>query len=148
MAKLYLVRHGKAAHGWNEHSDPGLDDLGREQAKIAAEKLNPLGPLNIITSPLARTKETSIPLAKMWNLEPKVEPRVGEIESPDTDIKERGKWLAGIMTSNWPDLGPDLNKWRSEIFDALFEIENDTVIFSHFIAINAVVGKAKKMTVL
>ena len=32
MARLYLIRHGRAAAGWDTAMDPPLDDLGREQA--------------------------------------------------------------------------------------------------------------------
>jgi broad specificity phosphatase PhoE len=143
MARIYLVRHGKASHGWNEHPDPGLDDLGREQANKAAKKLLPLGPLDIVTSPLMRTQETAKPLSDKWNVSPKVEPRVGEIATPEEYINDRGKWLGKIVTSKWTDLGSDLNKWRQEIFESLLAMDKDTVVFSHFIAINAVVGEAK-----
>ncbi len=43
MAKLYLVRHGKASAGWGMEKDPGLDDLGHAQAKAAALTISPLG---------------------------------------------------------------------------------------------------------
>jgi broad specificity phosphatase PhoE len=43
MAKLYLVRHGKATAGWGMQKDPGLDDLGRAQAKAAALDISPVG---------------------------------------------------------------------------------------------------------
>ena len=29
MTRVYMVRHGRAAAGWNVDPDPGLDDLGR-----------------------------------------------------------------------------------------------------------------------
>lgn len=63
MAKIYLVRHGQAASGWGLEEDPGLDDLGRSQARDAAQKLAPLGPLPILSSPKARARETASPLA-------------------------------------------------------------------------------------
>ena len=28
MARLYLVRHGRATGGWDVDPDPGLDDVG------------------------------------------------------------------------------------------------------------------------
>ncbi len=62
MATLYLVRHGKASSGWGLEKDPGLDDLGRIQAKAAARTLASLGPLAIITSPQKRAWETCEPL--------------------------------------------------------------------------------------
>ena len=73
MAKLYLIRHGKVTAGWGMEKDPGLDDLGHAQAKAAALTLAPLGPLPIITSPLTRTRESALPLAEIWDIEPQVE---------------------------------------------------------------------------
>jgi broad specificity phosphatase PhoE len=42
MATLFLVRHGRAAAGFDGHHDPGLDELGRIQAHSAATILAPL----------------------------------------------------------------------------------------------------------
>ena len=42
MAKIYLVRHGKAKGEWGTERDPSLDQVGREQAKAAARSLNPI----------------------------------------------------------------------------------------------------------
>src|SRR5262245_40708188 len=64
--QLYLVRHGHANAGFAEAYDPGLDDLGREQALAIAQGLAPLGPFPILTSPLKRARETTTPLAVLW----------------------------------------------------------------------------------
>ncbi len=32
--RLVLVRHGRAAAGWDTHPDPALDDVGRAQARF------------------------------------------------------------------------------------------------------------------
>ena len=76
MPRIYMVRHGRAAANFGQSLDPGLDDLGREQAQAVAKRLAPLGPLPILSSPLARTRETSIPLSKMWDRKPVIEPAV------------------------------------------------------------------------
>ncbi|NBO80597.1 MAG: histidine phosphatase family protein [Actinobacteria bacterium] len=39
VSLIYLVRHGRAAAGWDTAADPPLDDLGREQAAATAAKL-------------------------------------------------------------------------------------------------------------
>ncbi len=143
MPKIYLVRHGKAAAGWDADPDPGLDDLGRQQAIQAAESLSSVGPLDIVSSPLARTRETAMPLAELWQRTPRIEARVTEIPSPTADLAERSEWLRGVMADTWSNLSQDLLNWRQDIIDALFDLQNDTVIFSHFIAINAVAGKAE-----
>ena len=36
----------------------------------------------------------------------------------------------------------DLRAWRRSVLEALRELKKDTVVFSHFIAINVVVGEA------
>jgi broad specificity phosphatase PhoE len=142
MAKLYLVRHGKAKAGWGMEKDPGLDDLGQAQVKAAALILAPLGPLPIITSPLTRTRETSRPLAEIWGIEPRVELRVGEIRFPSGNLSNRVQWLHSIMADKWSNLDPALKVWRRDVTEALCSCEADSVVFSHFIAINAAVGHA------
>jgi broad specificity phosphatase PhoE len=142
MAKIYLVRHGQAAAGWGQELDPGLDDKGRVQAKAAAEKLAPLGPLPIISSPRARARQTAHPLAEIWNIKPVIEDRVGEIRFPSETPADRIPWLKEIMVDQWSNLDPDLQQWRREVIEALLTIETDTVVFTHYIAINAAVGHA------
>ncbi len=144
MARLYLVRHGRAEAGWDEEYDPGLDDLGRDQAHKTARSLAHLGPLPIISSPLARALETSAPMAEIWGSRPRIERWVGEIPSPSADLIERSRWLAGVMGDKWSNLGRELHAWRQGVIEALCAIEVDTVVFSHFIAVNVAVGEATR----
>ncbi len=61
MTRVYMVRHGRAAAGWNVDPDPGLDDLGRSQSLAVASKLSSLGPLAVMSSPLLRCQQTAFP---------------------------------------------------------------------------------------
>lgn len=142
MTKLYLVRHGKAAAAWDTDYDPGLDDRGRAEAEKTAHTLAPLGPLDIVSSPLARTRQTATPLADLWGVSVKIEERVGEIPSPVKDLSERGEWLIDLMGQEWSTLSQDLHMWRMDVVEALLALDRETVVFSHFIAINAAVGAA------
>ncbi|UCD82374.1 MAG: histidine phosphatase family protein [Desulfobacterales bacterium] len=142
MAKLYLVRHGRAASSWGLEEDPGLDALGRAQAEAAAQRLASLGQLPIITSPLKRARETSAPLAAVWRIEPIIEPRVGEIRFPSETPADRVRWLKEVMADQWSNLSQDLQAWRLDVIETLYAIRTDSVIFSHFIAINVAVGFA------
>ncbi len=142
MALLFLVRHGKAAAGFDGHHDPGLDELGRRQAEATARHLAPLGPLAILSSPLARARETATPLASRWGVEPLIEHRVSEIPSPTEDLAQRAQWLRAAMQGRWRDLPTDLNTWRQSLIDCLLEIREDTVVFCHYVAINVAVGGA------
>lgn len=143
MPAIYLVRHGKAAAGWDGHPDPGLDPLGLTQARLSADLLAPLGPMAILTSPLARARETAEVLAELWEVTPVVEPRVAEIPSPTDDLAERSAWLKRAMAGTWADLEAPYRAWRDEVIACLTAIETDTVVFSHFIAINAAVGHVR-----
>src|SRR4029077_3748125 len=102
MARIYMVRHGKAEAGFGEGMDPGLDALGRSQALDVAERLQSLGPLPILSSPLRRTQETAAPLASTWNRTPVIEAAVAEIPSPKgMTLEERAKWLRTLMAGSW-----------------------------------------------
>src|SRR5258706_3280806 len=134
MARLYMVRHGRAAAGFDV-ADPGLDELGRSQAQAAADKLAALGPHAILSSPLARTRETALPLSRVWKREPRIERAVAEIPTPShLDVRSRVPWLREFMAGSWRAADPLLAEWRENVLATLTAISDDTVIFSHFIA--------------
>jgi broad specificity phosphatase PhoE len=150
MPRIYMIRHGEAAAGWDADKDPGLSDLGRSQSEAAAGEImaREKSVLPVLSSPLKRCQETSMPLAQKWGVEAVIEPRVAEIPSPDLSLSERGVWLRNLMTGTWAETKApqnqalDLIGWKQSVVDALLELKADTVVFSHFIAINAAVGHA------
>src|SRR5215472_12898422 len=144
MARLYMVRHGRAAAGFDV-ADPGLDELGRSQAEDAAKKLVARGPVRILTSPLKRARETAIPLARLWKRDPVVEEAVAEIPTPlEFDVNTRGPWLRKFMSGTWREADVTLASWRENLVATLSGVNEDTVIFSHFIAINVGAGHVLK----
>jgi broad specificity phosphatase PhoE len=143
MTRLHLVRHGRAAAGWNTDPDPGLDELGRRQAEAVAERLAPLGPLAILTSPLLRCRETAAPLAGRWQAETVIQPLVAEIPSPEgVAMGDRVEWLRKAMVGTWQELGPRYVTFRDNVVSFLCGLEAESVVFSHFVAINAAIGAA------
>jgi broad specificity phosphatase PhoE len=142
LTTLRLVRHGRAAAGWDAERDPGLDDVGRAQAQAMAAALAPLGPLAIVVSPLRRTRETAAALERVWDSPATVEPGVGELVSPIEDLAARGEWLRGLMSGPWEGAGAELAGWRQRVVETLLAIEEDTVVVTHFVAINVAVGAA------
>jgi broad specificity phosphatase PhoE len=146
MTRLYLVRHGRAAAGWDQDPDPGLDELGRRQAETVADRLSPLAdpsPLTVLTSPLRRCRETSHPLAQRWAMTPRVEPAVAEVPSPEGyTMQTRVEWLRAAMRGTWAELGDRYVTFRDGVVAALTSQPDDAVVFSHFIAINAAIGAA------
>ena len=143
MSRLYLVRHGRASAGWDTDTDPGLDEIGRRQANDVAARLAPLGPLPIVTSPLRRCRETAAPLGRAWKVEPGVEAAVAEIPSPEgVEMADRIDWLRVAMLGSWRDLAPRYVAFRDQVVQLLVSRPADSVVFSHFVAINAAIGAA------
>lgn len=136
-----LVRHGRAAAGWNIDPDPDLDELGRQQAAQVAADLMTIGPMTVVTSPLLRCRSTARFYADLAECSPTIEPAVAEIPSPEgIDMEDRVDWLRAAMQGTWTDLGQRYTTYRDEIVDFVRRCPGNTVIFSHFVAINAVIG--------
>jgi broad specificity phosphatase PhoE len=136
---IHLIRHGEPAASWGAHPDPGLTELGVRQALAAAEELAKLGAKRAITSPLARTRETAAQYEKLMETHARIETGVGEIVTP-AGIADRPAWLKGVMAGSWGDMDPVLRAWRENVLAAVERLPQDTAVFSHFIAINVIVG--------
>lgn len=135
---IYLVRHGEPAAGWGEAKDPGLSNLGKRQAETAARLLSEAGARRPTTSPLARCRETARPFERLLETHARIEPAVGEVKEP-TGVEDRAAWLKGAMGGSWAEAG--LEAWAQSVLAAVEAMPDDSAVFSHFVAINAVVGQ-------
>ena len=142
MAIVRMVRHGEAAAGYSQHPDPGLSDRGRGQAAAVADELAAIGPLQLVSSPMARAQETAAPLADRWDRPVLIDPAVSEIPSPGLTPTERGAWLQRAMAGTWAETTDEVRAWRDGVAAALLGLDHDTVVFSHFVAINAAIAVA------
>lgn len=144
MTRLYLVRHGQPLARYDQDLDPGLDDVGRSQADAVARELAHLGPMPVVTSPLRRARDTAAPFERQWKVTASVEPAVGEIDAPSEDLGERSAWLAEILRGQrrWQELDDERQSWRDGVVAALLGLGGDTLVTTHYIAINAAVGAA------
>jgi broad specificity phosphatase PhoE len=147
VTRLHLVRHGRAAAGWDADADPDLDDVGRAQAEQVAGELaarwSGRAPLGVVSSPLLRCRSTAGPLAERWGAAVRIEPRVAEIPSPEgVAMADRVEWLRSAMIGTWSALGDRYMRYRDGVVAALLELPGDTVVFSHFVAINVAIGAA------
>jgi broad specificity phosphatase PhoE len=102
--RLILVRHGEST--WNAEErlqgqlDPPLSDRGREQARTLAPIVNGLPHDHVISSDLARARET----AELLGLEPaRFDPAWREISV--------GEW-AGRTAQEIDAQSPELTNWR------------------------------------
>ena len=145
--KIILIRHGEAASTWEKSSDPGLSDLGKAQAEECSNellKLEKIGSFSLISSPLARAKETSKPLSDKINLPVSINPLFAEIPSPGINLSERKEWLQKIFLMKSSDLETPQKKWRDAIINEIENLNKPTIIFSHFMVINIIVSHLKK----
>lgn len=138
---IRLVRHGRATAGWGENVDPGLDHGGRRQAADVAIRLAATDVSAIVSSPLRRCRATAEPLSDLTGIAVEIVPALSEIPSPPgVDLAGRADWLRSVMESEWAALGDRLVAYRDGVVDAIRELPDGTVAFSHFVAINAVIG--------
>lgn len=140
---IYLIRHGEAASSWGEHPDPGLSDLGREQAAAAAKTLQQLEIDLAISSPMARCQETAQAFADVSGLDLKIEQNVTEIPTP-SDIGDRVPWLRNLMSGAWSDAPQLVQTWRHHLIRTVSLLPANTAVFTHFVAINAIVGHVEE----
>ena len=149
MARVFLIRHGRPAQVWGgTGSDPGLSELGHRQAENAATRLKPIGPLDVVSSPMLRCRETAAPYARWRGVEPVIELRVSEIvategvEDRAAWLQERFPWRDRTKQRLWSTLEPRLLNWREEMLGFMRAIRHDTAVFTHFIGINVIAGAA------
>ena len=140
---IFLVRHGEAAASWSQASDPGLSELGQEQAEIAAQELLPLlsSRVQLISSPLLRARETAAALASALGVVGvEIDDAFCEIPSP-VPMQQRQAWLREFMQQQWEAQPESLQDWRAGMMGQLLGLQKQAVVFTHFLVLNAVVGK-------
>ena len=140
---IYLVRHGEAAAHWGEDPDPGLSELGAQQAVRAAKQLSPklgIGEVNLISSPLLRAQETAAPLVESLSLPLSIDEAFREVPAP-VPLQDRKQWLQTFMKQQWQEQPDSLQAWRDAALVQLHGLNRPSVIFTHFLVLNAVVGE-------
>jgi probable phosphoglycerate mutase len=79
--RVYLLRHGETANPSVFHgaeSDVGLSDRGRSQAEALAPLLAARRPDGIVSSAMARARQTALPIATACSLPLRIEPALHE----------------------------------------------------------------------
>lgn len=145
---IHLVRHGRAAAG-AEDLDPGLDDIGHEQARETARFFRGKTVSRLVVSPMRRTRETMAPIAEALGLQPEVREEVSEVFDPAMPGEQRSAMIGPFMQSTWGEQPRELRAWRNRAVETVRQLAEeaaraggDLVVVSHYIAICAVVGEA------
>ncbi len=145
---IYLVRHGLAAAGADD-LDPGLAPLGHEQAHAVAAALAGIAAGRLFVSPLRRTRETALPIARELGLPQEIRDEVAEVFNPSMPAEERRSMIGPFMAGRWAEQPEVLRAWRRRVVDTLLEAglaagaaDRDLVVVSHYIAISVAIGAA------
>lgn len=148
MARLFLVRHGEPVDDWGGGSDPGLSRFGRNQVDHCAQRLVDLGSLKIISSPAKRAQESAEPAAKLQRQSVTLEPRIGEVQPP-AGVADIRAWMRENFSSEssktWDDMDQRMQAWREALLATVRAVKTDTAMFTHYVAINAIVGAALRV---
>ncbi|MEO5653118.1 MAG: histidine phosphatase family protein [Marmoricola sp.] len=105
--RLVLVRHGRTA--WNAegraqgHADVSLDDMGRAQAEAMADMVADFEPVLLVTSDLARARETAAFLEKTTGLTAREDRRLREYDVGERTGLTAPEFAArmGTSPSSW-----------------------------------------------
>jgi broad specificity phosphatase PhoE len=148
MPRLYLIRHALPKPRGADDRDPPLDPKGKKQAEAMARGFEPPAPLPVYTSPLMRCRMTAAPLAARWESVPKILEAAREVPAPaDWAGGDRSVFLNDLLKDRWPAVlaGSDtLRRWHDALLAALGRLDEDSVVVSHYVAINAIVGQATR----
>ena len=142
--EIILIRHGEAASSWGDDPDPGLSNLGKSQSEAVRENLESFKSQNfqLISSP-KKAIETAQPTSLDWKSEIKIDDAFSEIPASNIKLERRMEWLKSMMNMDITMLPEDVKEWRSRIIEKLINIKSNSIIFSHFMVINVVVGYIK-----
>jgi alpha-ribazole phosphatase/probable phosphoglycerate mutase len=137
--RVILVRHAHTAMAGRfcGHSDPPLDEIGRQQLGELTDKLETYPINRIYSSDLLRARQTAEPIARMLNLDVHVLPSLREIgfgrwEGMDwaavaeKDAVYAQQWVDSFPTLPAPE-GEELEDFRRRIRDAMDLVADQTV---------------------
>lgn len=157
MATIVLVRHattaatGKRLGGWT--SGVHLDDAGRAQAEATGQHLADVPLAAVYASPLERTRETAVAIARPHGLTVRTRKAIGEVDYGDwTDqplgqLRRRKLWRTIVHTPSrvtFPG-GESIRAAQARAVDAIERLAaehgDDTIaVVSHADVIKAVVA--------
>lgn len=129
---------------WGEHPDPGLSLKGLDQARATAEALLGKGHIeHCFTSPMQRCRETAKAFTDRSGITAHATDQITEIPTPP-DISDRRSWLETVIAGTWDESPRMVRDWHTALLDFVTLAPDNSVLFTHYIAINAIIGALDK----
>jgi broad specificity phosphatase PhoE len=141
VTNIYLVRHGEAQLPWSEAENSGLSAAGKPQAEDVIEALGDVPSLRVVSSPLQRAQETALPLSRHFGVTAEIDDRFRDVPL-DENRAIRKAWLVDVASMCWHEVDDAVTAWRNSAWNGMLSAQRDTVIFTHFMLINAMVSRA------
>ena len=122
--ELLLIRHALPVRIENQsgRADPDLSELGHAQAEAVATWLGAEEVDAIYVSPLARARQTALPIEAVLGLESIVDDDLAEWDRdareyiPMEELKATGhETWAAMAGRRWDDLGIDIDAFRARV---------------------------------
>ena len=153
--KLVLIRHGRPDESHPTRAqDPPLTVLGQRQAEAVATQLASEGITRIISSPLARARETAQPLSEQLGLPVQIIDGWAEADR-HTQRYRSTETLRALGSTEWAVflqdpvayLGGDGARFRADVLGALGAslaagASGTVAVFTHGLPINVVLSHA------
>lgn len=112
--RLFIVRHGEtersAGHVYSGQADVPLTEAGREQARLAGERLAEVGIDAIWSSPLSRATETAEAIGRATAAAVRIDERLIEVDYGELEGFDRH--------SARERFGAAFQEWRADPFNA------------------------------
>ena len=144
QSHIILVRHGEPSASWSEHPDPGLSKEGLNQAEKTSKNFSvDFKSYQLFSSPKKRAVETMECIAKEINQSFKIDDRFIEIPSKGISQNIKHDWLIEIFKTPIKDLPPQISSWYNNLIEWLYNFEDQAIITTHFMVINALVSHLK-----
>jgi alpha-ribazole phosphatase len=146
---LIIARHGRTvANASGEllgRRDPGLDDVGLDQAAAIGRALS--GADRVVSSPLRRCRETAAALGMPVDVDERfIELDYGVLEGTPVAEVSASTWNEWRADTGWrPEGGESLDDLAARVWPALTDLvaearERDVVVVSHVSPIKAAVA--------
>lgn len=155
-SRILFMRHPQTvaneARCYSGQTDVGLSELGNTQCSQAIDALIAWKPTQVISSPLSRCKAIAEPVARTFDIDLILDPRITELDFGPLDGKTFDECMAAGLTFPWSQVpgdwpcqdGESLECFNTRIASFLADLRNtthDTAVICHGGVIRALMAQ-------